>query len=65
MSFPPLWDTPYFDWVHYNGSVRQPLARSIVEALGVCAPIDLTTLNAPVLQHRVQLEQSSSTSRCG
>ncbi len=56
VSFPPLWDTPYFDWVLYNNSVRQPLARSIVEALGVGAPIDLSTLNAPVLQHRLELD---------
>ncbi len=56
VSFPPLWDTPYFDWVLYNNSVRQPLARSIVEALGVGAPIDLSTLGAPVLQHRLQLD---------
>ena len=52
VSFPPLWDTPYLDWVLYNNSVRQPLARSIVEALGVGAPIDLRTLNEPVLQHQ-------------
>jgi hypothetical protein len=56
VSFPPLWDTPYFDWVLYNNSVRQPLARSIVEALGVGAPIDLSTLNAPVLQHDLELD---------
>jgi hypothetical protein len=56
VSFPALWDTPYFDWVLYNNSVRQPLSRSIVEALGVGAPIDLSTLNAPVLQHHVQLD---------
>ena len=23
VSFPALWDTPYFDWVLYNNSVRQ------------------------------------------
>jgi hypothetical protein len=56
VSFPPLWDTPYYDWVLYNNSVRQPLARSIVEALGVGAPIDLSTLNAPVLQHDLELD---------
>ncbi len=55
VSFPPLWDTPYFDWVLYNNSVREPLSRSIVEALGVGAPIDLKTLNAPVLQNNLQL----------
>jgi Cytochrome c len=56
VSFPHLWDTPYFDWVLYNNSVRQPLARSVVEALGVGAPIDLSTLAAPELQHRVQMD---------
>ena len=56
VSFPPLWDTPYYDWVLYNNSVRQPLARSIVEALGVGAPLDLATLNAPVLQHDLELD---------
>ena len=56
VSFPPLWDTAYFDWVLYNNSVREPLARNIVEALGVGAPIDLKTLNAPVLQHHLQLD---------
>ena len=40
----------------YNNSVREPLARNIVEALGVGAPIDLKTLNAPVLQHHLQLD---------
>jgi mono/diheme cytochrome c family protein len=56
VSFPALWDTPYFDWVLYNNSVRQPLARNVVEALGVGAPIDLSTLNAPELQHHVRLD---------
>jgi hypothetical protein len=56
VSFPALWDTPYFDWVLYNNSVRQPLARSVVEALGVGAPMDLSTLNAPELRHNVQMD---------
>jgi hypothetical protein len=56
VSFPALWDTPYFDWVLYNNSVRQPLARNVVEALGVGASIDLSTLNAPELQHHVRMD---------
>jgi hypothetical protein len=56
VSFPALWDTPYMDWVLYNNSVRQPLARSVVEAVGVGAPLDLSTMNAPVLQHNVQMD---------
>jgi Cytochrome c len=56
VSFPALWDTPYFDWVLYNNSVRQPLARNVVEALGVGAPIDLSTLNASELEHHVRMD---------
>ncbi len=56
VSFPALWDTPYFDWVLYNNSVRQPLSRTVVEALGVGAPIDLTTVSEPVLQHGLQMD---------
>ena len=61
VSFPALWDTPYFDWVLYNNSVRQPLARSVVEALGVGAPMDLSTLNAPELRHNVQMDNLVDT----
>ena len=46
MSFPAIWDTPYFDWVLYNASIRQPLARNVVEALGVQSPIDHATIFA-------------------
>ncbi|MFC6670589.1 di-heme-cytochrome C peroxidase [Marinobacterium aestuariivivens] len=41
VSFPYLWNIWKFDWVQYNGSVAQPLARNIGEALGVGARIPL------------------------
>jgi hypothetical protein len=37
VSFPPVWEIWKFDWVQYNGSVKQPLARNIGEAMGVGA----------------------------
>jgi len=37
VSYPYLWNTWKFDWVQYNGSVAQPLARNVGEALGVGA----------------------------
>jgi len=41
VGFPHLWGTPSFDWVQYNGSIQQPMARNIGEALGVNAPVTL------------------------
>ena len=41
VSYPYVWNIWKFDWVQYNGSVSQPLARNIGEALGVGAVIDL------------------------
>jgi mono/diheme cytochrome c family protein len=49
VSFPYVWNIWKFDWVQYNGSVKQPLARNIGEALGVGAVINLTdTYGNPV-----------------
>lgn len=41
VSYPYLWNIWKFDWVQYNGSVSQPLARNIGEAMGVGARIPL------------------------
>jgi mono/diheme cytochrome c family protein len=35
VSFPPIWDAPWFEWVQYNGSIRQPMGRNVAEAMGV------------------------------
>jgi len=35
VSFPPVWNIWKFDWVQYNASVSQPMARNIGEAMGV------------------------------
>jgi mono/diheme cytochrome c family protein len=42
VSYPYVWNIWKFDWVQYNGSVKQPLARNIGESLGVGAVINLT-----------------------
>src|SRR6266536_341060 len=56
VRFPALWDTPYFDWVLYNGSVRQPLARNVIEALGVQAPIKHDTMLKSKVVHAVNMD---------
>jgi mono/diheme cytochrome c family protein len=47
VNFPHLWDTPWFDWVQYNASIRTPMARNIGEALGVGAVVNLTDNDSP------------------
>lgn len=42
VSYPYVWNIWKFDWVQYNGSVSQPLARNIGEALGVGAVLRMT-----------------------
>lgn len=37
VSYPQLWDIWKFDWVQYDASVVQPMARNVGEALGVGA----------------------------
>jgi hypothetical protein len=53
VRYPMLWDTPYFDWVLYNASIRQPMARNVIEDLGVGAPIDPETFLQGTVKHAV------------
>jgi hypothetical protein len=41
VHFPRIWDSSWFDWVQYNGSIEQPMVRNAGEALGVFAPVNL------------------------
>ena len=40
-SFPFLWGTPKLDWVQWNGSAANPLARNIGQVLGVFGQVNL------------------------
>ncbi len=37
MNYPPVWNIWKFDWVQYNASVSQPMARNIGESMGTGA----------------------------
>lgn len=41
-SYPYLWDTPRLDWVQWNGSAANAMARNVGEVLGVFAQLKLT-----------------------
>ncbi|WP_435010762.1 di-heme-cytochrome C peroxidase [Tundrisphaera lichenicola] len=56
VNFPHLWDTPWFDWVQYNASIRTPMARNIGEALGVGALVNLTDPGSPAYESTVNVE---------
>ena len=41
VNYPHVWDIWAFDWVQWMGSVNQPMARNLNEALGVRAQLEL------------------------
>jgi hypothetical protein len=41
VRFPQIWNASWLNWVQYNSSIANPLARNIGEALGVRAVINL------------------------
>jgi hypothetical protein len=58
VNFPHIWDSPWFEWVQYNASIRAPMVRNIGEVLGVGGIINLpgtpgktwaSTVNVPNL----------------
>jgi hypothetical protein len=42
VSFPPIWDVPWFLWAQYDASILSPLVRNAGEALGVKAKLNMT-----------------------
>ncbi|WP_437729785.1 di-heme-cytochrome C peroxidase [Sorangium sp. So ce1335] len=53
-DYPHLWETPTYDWVQWNGSIMQPMARNIAEALGVGTHTELV----PAAQGRMEVRSS-------
>jgi len=50
VDYPHLWDMWTFDWVQWNGSAKQPMARNVGEALGVGATLNFFDSNGQPLQ---------------
>lgn len=49
VSYPMIWTVPWLAWAEYPGVVRSPMIRNVGEALGVKAPINLTTSDPNLL----------------
>jgi len=47
VNFPHLWDTPWFEWVQYNASFKQPMMRNAGEAMGVFAAVNFDDIDEP------------------
>ncbi|NET07609.1 MAG: cytochrome c [Symploca sp. SIO2B6] len=59
VNFPHIWSSSWFDWVQYNGSVMQPMARNAGEAMGVFSRVNLDP-NSPhsqVFESNVNVEK--------
>jgi processive rubber oxygenase RoxA-like protein len=57
VHFPRIWNASWFEWVQYNGSIAQPMARNAGEALGVGAKLNLTDASKPLYSSSVDLKE--------
>jgi hypothetical protein len=58
VDYPQLWDMWTFDWVQWNGSAQQPMARNVGEALGVGATLNFFDANGQPLQGEARYPSS-------
>lgn len=47
VAYPHIWDTSWFAWVQYNGSIQRPMVRNAGEAMGVSALVNMTGTTPP------------------
>jgi hypothetical protein len=55
VRFPQIWDASWFNWVQYNSSIADPLARNIGEALGVRAVAKLYGPDAGEFENSINM----------
>jgi hypothetical protein len=56
VHFPRIWNSSWFEWVQYNGSIEQPMTRNAGEALGVRAAVNLTGPKNQLYASSVQVQ---------
>ena len=56
MHYPRIWNTPWFDWVQYNGSIMRPMVRNAGESLGVSAEFNLTEPSRDLFKSSVDVD---------
>ena len=56
VHYPRIWNTPWFDWVQYNGSIMQPMVRNAGELLGVSAELNLSDPSKDLYKSSVNIK---------
>jgi|HubBroStandDraft_6_1064221.scaffolds.fasta_scaffold25010_1 hypothetical protein len=56
VHFPRIWNSSWFEWVQYNGSIEQPMTRNAGEALGVRAAVNLIGSTDQLYASSVQVQ---------
>ena len=56
VRYPQIWSASWLNWVQYNSSIADPLARNVGEALGVRAIARLTAPDADKFVNSVNIE---------
>jgi hypothetical protein len=59
VNYPPLWNIWKFDWVQYNASVSQPMARNIGETMGTGAKYALVNRYGGPLPREARFRSSA------
>ena len=57
VAYPHIWDTGWFDWVQYNGSIQQPMVRNAGEAMGVRAWVNFKGGAQPLFTSTVPVDK--------
>ena len=57
VHFPRIWNSSWFGWVQYNGSIQQPMTRNAGEALGVGAKVNLTGSKDQLFASTAQIQK--------
>ncbi|SDY46484.1 di-heme-cytochrome C peroxidase [Nitrosomonas sp. Nm33] len=56
VSFPFLWNAPWFDWVQYNSSIMQPMVRNAGEAMGVKGMVNLSNPEKTIFSSHIPMQ---------
>ncbi|MEI7805066.1 MAG: di-heme-cytochrome C peroxidase [Hyphomicrobiales bacterium] len=56
VHFPRIWNTSWFTWMHYNGSMEQPMSRNAGQALGSAAMVNLTDGRRPLYESSLEIK---------